>query len=279
MPANESDNGNGIVLREIVAAQLEKFCSPGGELHMDSESATWRAHSITKTDPYSALYSAARVRVHKRLIDEFIASHEEIATDGYAVVTAGPPAVGKSTRLNMEGYDSTWRRIDPDYFKARLIEHDLRTGLVSVPPSLANGSLADGQALMPLELSGLYHRESAVLANKAQYVCMGLRENIIIEGTLSWKDLVEATLDDLKSNDYRRLDVLIVGAPLQVVLEQSLKRWWSARSEGSGLGGRFTPASVIKSMYLNDSDTICAPHAELLDSKATLSGLRSKLIR
>ena len=125
-------------LRAEVAAALEDLCAPGAPLHVDADGATWRLHA-------------------------------GIATDGLAaVVTAGPPAGGKSTRLGELGYGAGWRRIDSDVFKLMLIEHDLHRGNLALPADVADLGLPDRGVVMPLEVSGLYHHESTVLADKAQ---------------------------------------------------------------------------------------------------------------
>lgn len=85
-------------------------------------------------DPYATRYLPSRVRVHRELIEEFLDLSTGVAVEGRAVVvTAGPPAAGKSTRLGRLGYDDTRRRIDPDVFKTMLVEHDLRAGALSTP--------------------------------------------------------------------------------------------------------------------------------------------------
>ena len=77
-------------------------------------------------DPYATRYLPRRVRVHRELIEEFLDLSTEIAVEGRAVVvTAGPPAAGKSTRLGRLGYDDTRRRIDPDVFKTMLVRRKI----------------------------------------------------------------------------------------------------------------------------------------------------------
>lgn len=252
---------------------------PGAALHIAAPMATWRLHAVGGTDPESARYVPSRVRLHHSLIDEFMAGSTEIAADQrVAVVTAGPPAAGKSTRLTQLGFDATWRRIDSDVFKMMLIKHDIQAGVLAFPGEVRNRVLTDGMGVMPLEFSGLYHRESTVVADKALEASMAARENVVIEGTLSWKGLVPQLVDDVLAHDYRQLDVVLVEAPLEDVLEQSLGRWWPDRIRG-GLGGRFTPAATIRDLYRTRLHTVSADNALALARMARTAGIRTQLIR
>lgn len=244
---------------------------------MDADSATWRLHAVGGTDPYVARYLPSRLRVHQTLVEEFLGRHTGIATDGLAAVaTAGPPAVGKSTRLEELGYGVEWRRIDSDDFKLLLIERDLHSGALALPDEVGDLVLADGKGIMPLEISGLYHRESTAIADKAQEICMAARENVVVEGTLSWDGLAPRLVRDLVTHGYESLDVVLVEVPLKTALEQALMRWWPERRKG-GLGGRFTPAATIRGLYRTDTETMCGENARDLVHKAQAAHLDAKL--
>ena len=263
-------------LRDEVAKQLEDLCAPGSALHMDSPNASWRAHVIGTDQPYSDRYRADRLRTHGRLMNAFLARETDVQRNGYAaVVTAGPPAAGKTTRLDAQGYDETWRRIDPDVFKEMLIVDDIASGRFTFP---SEGLLADGMPLMPLELSGLYHRESVVIADRVREICMREHENIVIEGTLAWAGMADELGRSLTEFGYERLDVLLVEVPEEQAVEQALQRWWAGRTQGTEMGGRFTPEAVIRAMYLDATDTICREHAEALFRAGQTSGMISSLI-
>ena len=264
-------------LRAEVAAALEDLCAPGAPLHVDADGATWRLHAVSGTNPYTARYLPSRLRVHQALVEEFLGRHPGIATDGLAaVVTAGPPAGGKSTRLGELGYGAGWRRIDSDVFKLMLIEHDLHRGNLALPADVADLALPDRGVVMPLEVSGLYHYESTVLADKALEICMAARENVIVEGTLSWHGLVPQLVGDLVTHGYETLDVVLVEVPLVTALERALLRWWAERQEG-GLGGRFTPAATIRGLYRTDTVTASAANAQDLVEKARAANLDVRL--
>jgi len=264
-------------LRAAVAAGLEALCAPGAPLNMDAVGATWRRHAVGGTDPHVGRYLPSRLRTHRELIDAFLDVSTRIGVDGLAVVaTAGPPAAGKSTQLTELGYDDTWRRIDPDDFKVLLIEHDLRSGNLAVPDEVADLALADCEGIMPMELSGIYHRESTVVADKVQQICMAARENVVIEGTMSWSGLAPQLVGDLATYGYQRLEVVLVEVPLTIALERSMARWWPDRQVG-GMGGRFTPAAAIRSLYRTETETVCAAHARDLVEMATAASISAAL--
>jgi hypothetical protein len=181
-----------------------------------------RPRAAPRVIKHAARYLPSRLRVHQRLVEDFVGRHTGIATDGLAAVaTSGPPAVGKSTRLGELGYGAEWRRIDSDVFKLMLIEHDLHSGDLAVPDEVGDLVLADGEGIMPLEMSGLYHRESTVIADRAQEICMAARENVIVEGTLSWDGLAPRLVGDLVTHGYESLDVVLVEVPLETALDRA----------------------------------------------------------
>jgi hypothetical protein len=154
-----------------------------------------------------------------------------------AVVAVGPTAGGKSTRLGELGYGAGRRRIDSDVFTLMLIEHDLHRGYLALPADMADLALPDRGAVMPLEVSGLYHYASTVLADKAQEICMAVRQNVIVEGTLSWHGLVPQLVGDLVTHGYETLDVVLVEVPLVTALERALLCWWAERQVGGATRG------------------------------------------
>jgi hypothetical protein len=103
-------------------------------------------------------------------------------------------------------------------------------------------------------------------------------ENIVIEGTLAWAGMADELGRSLTEFGYERLDVLLVEVPEEQAVEQALQRWWAGRTQGTEMGGRFTPEAVIRAMYLDATDTICREHAEALFRAGQTSGMISSLI-
>ncbi|NQW73249.1 MAG: zeta toxin family protein [Actinobacteria bacterium] len=263
-------------MRNEVAATLDVLSAAKGALHVEASSATWRLHALTGTDPYNIRYTPNRLRVHQRIVDRFLSSPDDIAEGSVVVATAGPPGAGKTARLADLGYGLGWRRIDSDTFKRLLIEHDLRTGDLVMPDEVKEFVLADGKGIMPLELASLYHYESTVIADMAKVACLTARENVIIEGTLSWDELPTQIVDDIVTHGYEKLDVVLVEAPRDVVLERALQRWWAGRRAG-GIGGRFTPSATIRNLYTTSTSTVCGRNARDLVKKASAAQIAVEL--
>ncbi|WP_461634623.1 zeta toxin family protein [Glutamicibacter soli] len=181
----------------------------------------------------------------------------EVEKDGLAavVVTAGPPGAGKSTLLDgMDIAGPGWRRIDADDIKVKLLEVAMNDGSFD---QLFARNLSDGYPIMMNELSSLVHRESVFLADRLIERCLESRENVIIEGTLSWSGLPRRYLRDFEQNDYSSVTILDVEVDQATALEQAFNRWATGRHEAiqgaANGGGRFTPREAITSIYGADS--------------------------
>ena len=101
--------------------------------------------------------------------------------------------------------------------------------------------------MMPMELAGLFHVESVVLARRALELCLRNGEDVIIEGTLQWDGLVReySTARQSRLRVACRRDVV---TDVEVALERAKSRSWEGRLSG-GLGGRFTPSQAIRDLY------------------------------
>ncbi|WP_434614739.1 hypothetical protein [Arthrobacter sp. A5] len=63
---------------------------------------------------------------------------------------------------------------------------------------------------MPKEVSSLVHNESVYLADRLTERCLEARDNVVIEGTLSWSGLPSRYFSLLELNDYSRVTLLDV---------------------------------------------------------------------
>lgn len=235
-----------------VASELEMLGAPGEPLSMRGPRAT------------TSLYLDAE-RVHRsvRLAREYLDLQPDVAREGRAaIVTAGPPGAGKSTTLGSSGLGGgSWREVDADKIKELIIRDELLAGTYS---DLLERELSDGKPLMPLELSTLVHRESVAIASQVAAVSLRRGENIVIQGTLGWEGQTTAILKQLRGASYGELTIVDVEASLEVAIKRALDRWWSGRyDDGSALGGRFVPTSVIESLYLNGSSK-CRANATMM---------------
>lgn len=262
-------------LRERVHQQLETLCIAGRALAVGSALDSSRLHSINGD---GKRWQVERARLHAQILDPYRAVPPGGHANGLcALATAGPPAVGKTSAVEAVLGDTTgWRRVDADEFKELLIQNALDSDMLTYKEIMSDVFL-DGLAVMPMELAGLFHVESAVLARRALELCMRNGENVIIEGTLQWDGLVGEYSAALCRSGYEYLTVIDVVTELQVALERAKSRWWQGRL-ANGLGGRFTPPQAIRDLYdRQDGTSRCSDNARKLVEEANQLGLDAKL--
>ncbi|GAA4660070.1 ATP-binding protein [Arthrobacter cryoconiti] len=236
---------NGEVLQHV-HDQLAWMTSEGGSLHRYSPRATQRTDR-----PFDL--SGERLRFQRALLDELLSEGEElIQKEGFAavVVTAGPPGAGKSTHIDEMHLADGWREIDADEIKIRLLKAALIDGRFD---DFLTTNLADGHPIMMNELSSLVHNESVALADLMIKRCLERKENVVIQGTLSWEGLPPRYAQMLALYDYSSVTLLDIEVQQSVALERAFTRWSkgridtiAGRCEG---GGRFTPTEAITSIY------------------------------
>lgn len=200
------------------------------------------------------------------IVEMYLAEQTDVAVGRQflALATAGPPAAEKSSSIERrELAGQGWRVVDADRVKDYLLRDALNQGFYD---DLLDHVLADGHRLMPRELATLVHTESTVIVDAIIERCLGIGENIVLEGTFSWPGLVRRLLADLAEADYQKLTILDVEAPVDITKARALGRWWrgpeTALRGGDDFGGRFTPAFVINALYSEGSvPTVCARNA------------------
>lgn len=230
-------------VQQAVEDQLNSLTAAGAELHRSSARAT------TNLYPRS---DRARHNFHRELIDAYLRAAPNVRQDGKAaLITAGPPGAGKSTsiaRRNLAG--DGWRVIDADRIKVMLLERAVHDGIYK---DLLSRDLADAHPIMANELASLVHSESTDLADRILRRSLSDRENVVVEGTLSWSGLRDRYLEQFASNDYRKITILDVEVDQPTAIRQARLRWWDGRQETiqglSSLGGRFTPREAIDFLY------------------------------
>lgn len=227
-----------------VEQELNDLTAPGGELHRNSPLATYLPGEPITPD---------RVRFQRRLLDDLKDEGEgDIEKNGIAaLITAGPPGAGKSTMVKeMHLAGVGWRRIDADDIKMRLLEAARQDGTFN---AVLSRGLADGYPIMLNELASLVHNESVFLADRFIERCLQARENVVIEGTLSWEGLPPRYARMLELNEYASVTILDVEVDCATALEHAYKRWNEGRIEvingARHGGGRFTPKDAIVSLY------------------------------
>ncbi|WP_440710672.1 zeta toxin family protein [Herbiconiux sp. YIM B11900] len=200
---------------------------------------------------------------------EFLAAQTAVERNGrVAVVTAGPPGGGKTTALQIAGFDATYRNIDPDIIKEHLVRRALKDRIYD---DLLGRTLTDGLPIRPMELSSLVHRESVAISENIAAVSLRAGENVILQGSLAWEEQPARLLTQLKENEYGVLTILDVEAELATVLERAMHRWWLGRNDSSDpLGGRFVPRHLIEGLFLPSGGTKCRANAEVMLALSTI---------
>lgn len=240
-------------LRGAVAAQLIAMSAPGNLLHTNADHNT----DIRYTGEIT------RSKFRKRVIGEYL-DRQTPSRGGYsAIVTAGAPGAGKSTALREYGADlAGFRVLDPDIVKDYLIEQALRDGIYD---DILSHCLDDGSTVAPRELAALVHHESTRLIDQIRRICITQRENIVVEGTLSWKGLPPKLVTEFTEGEYESVEVIAIEADRGTCHEQALSRWWSGRRQwvdgADSLGGRFTPPAAIDICYTDNESSLCTEHA------------------
>lgn len=254
-------------LRAQVAGQLTALSTPGAPLHHDSDQSTARLY------PRGDI---GRARFQKDTIDWYLSQENPRLGGRTAIVTAGPPGAGKSALLKARIADlDEYRIIDADIIKDHLIRQAIADGIYD--RLLAMAPFADGHGLAPRELSALVHVESVRLAEAIRQTCTGLKENVVIEGTLTWHLQGPNIFRELADNDYFDVEVYGIDIEQEEARESALYRWWKLRLEWAKgqdpLGGRFTPADAINMCYpAPDAESVCTTNAKNFINTAIQTG-------
>lgn len=243
--------------QDAVAAKLESWCQPGRPLDSRGPNAS---NNLFARD-------SRRRATLKEIREQYLARQSDVDHDkSCAVVTAGPPAAGKSTAVATLG--PGYRIVDPDIIKDLLLRRALGDGTYD---PLLEIDLPDGHPVHPRELAGLVHVESTMIANDVVTVALDRHENVVVEGTLGWWAHAKRLLESFDSHGYAKLSILSYDVPEDVAQQRALTRWWADRpSYADGLGGRFVAARVISDLYTKTIDkSDCADNArDLFDLAA-----------
>lgn len=201
-----------------------------------------------------------------RTAKAYMSLQGDVSVGGHAVVvTAGPPGAGKTEArgtMALSGY----RVIDPDVAKDLLLRDAEAHGLLAYRNSHL---LPDGRPVGVRELAAHIHAISTRTTDLVRQLALAAGENVVIDGTLSWRPIIDVYIDELFSAGYEDLEVVDVEAPVDVALERARTRWWTGRQDDLELGGRFVPDQVIESFYADHTwQSSCAANALILAERA-----------
>lgn len=232
-------------LRDRVARELHGLLRKAGLDNPWSDrtdaSTRWRYSD-------GVLYEAARLRLHRRLVEQQRATPAP-ATGGHlaVVITAGAPGSGKSSAIAADARLTAFRNIDADDFKDPLLLDAEATGLLT---AWTDVTLADGRPVALRELSGFVHAESTAVADAMRQACFADGENVVIHGTLASVQYLDELLAELDEYGYEDIVIYDVEISADQAIEQALARWWASRTNDTDrLGGRFVPPSAIRDYY------------------------------
>lgn len=217
----------------------------------------------------------------EQVAHEYRAQRVDAPTHGRAaIITAGVPGAGKSFHLNAIGV-ADYRNIDPDEIKDMLLARLEEAGLLNVRH---NHLLADDSPVSPGELARWVHAASTDAADRVRTASLLMRENFVMQGTLSWHELPTSHVDELARSDYERLTILDIEVPLSTAIEQSKVRWWDGRRSETAkynvqLGGRFISEAAIGDHFVGPGTVSkCAANARALYGNANGAGIESEIL-
>jgi dephospho-CoA kinase len=236
--------------RDDVHSALTQLFSPGGAL--ETPPSELAVH-------FDDLAIARTAKAYMRLQDD-------VSTGGHAVVvTAGPPGAGKSEARETMALQR-YRVIDPDVAKDLLLRDADANGLLAYRHTHV---LPDGKPVGIRELAAHIHSASSRTTDVVRRLALSAGENVVLDGTLSWRPLIDVYINELFSAGYEDLEVVNVEAPLHVATERARTRWWHGRQRDLDLGGRFVAEKVIQGYYENHSwQSSCAANALILAERA-----------
>ncbi len=112
-------------------------------------------------------------------------------------------------------------------------------------------------ALLLPELGALVHAESVLIAGRILGGCLKVGENVVVCGTLSWRQHALDLLTLIEDSGYESLEILDIEASKKVVEKRALERWWKGRQAFQNgtdpMGERYIPLALIDQMFPSGS--------------------------
>lgn len=196
--------------------------------HLD----TWRVHRP------NGRWTAERAAQQRALVDQVWARKaRRVPSEHHAIMTGGLMGAGKTTVLNgpAEVDMSQYLTVSADDMKEEMI----RRGMIP--------SIPGHPELSPMELSALFHLESAFLADMLLERAVTAGKNVIIDASMGDKQAPVTRVRRLREAGYQ-VDAIFVDIPVDMSLERAAARYRYGMREwaqGRGPGGRTIPPALI----------------------------------
>ncbi len=255
MPTADEIEARRVYLASLSTRDADSPLQPDTP-HASVNNRRWFRHIDGKLTP-----TLRRARLHEQILEQWRESNPNVAAERMAIIMAGPPGAGKSSTQDQlfDGLDrSQWRELDADVFKRDLLKAAVADGTLQelLPPHL-RARPGEASRFYPLELSALVHRESTdFLFDAAMRESVARGENLMIDGTLSWKAHAERLVGDLSRAGYT-IRVVDVEAPQEVAADRIVHRWRLGLQGAlehpadptAQLGGRWVPATAVAGLF------------------------------
>ncbi|RVW04424.1 hypothetical protein EF834_04895 [Rhodococcus spongiicola] len=279
--------------QELLAALSE----PGGPLQADSPHATIRNPRYYQKDQKvggAAVPLPERRALHLEIRAAWRAEYPNVRTEQSSVLLAGPPGAGKSSIIRNSIFadrdPSHWRLLDADVFKDALLSAEVEAGTWQemLPPEYRTVP-PEKPLFHPNELSALVRHESTDLFEQVFYEAIDNGDNLILDGTLAWKEWAVDLVSGLNESGYR-IQIVDVEAPQDVAVERIVSRWRKGYLEAmatSGqdipMGGRWIPRSAVDRLFTetreSDNLPLCGSHRPRDRCPGTSSGGSAACVR
>ncbi len=187
------------------------------------------------TNERRTVWASDRVALQEQVVNDLYAESSAVPCDGKAILVGGLPGSGKTTvlRERAEVDLSCYLMVNPDNIKEVMARR---------------GMIPDIKGLTPMEVSGLAHEESSLLAKRLAFRAYADGKNVIWDITLSSTESARSRIRDLRAAGYSEIEGVFVDIPIEVSIRRADARHREGHEmyvAGSGLGGRLvTPESV-----------------------------------
>jgi hypothetical protein len=202
-----------------------------------------------------------RADLHEQILEQWVSSNPHVARERSAILKAGPPGAGKSSanaQLFHGRDEDRWRDLDADVFKRYLLEAAVADGtLQQLLPEDYRAQPGQDSLFYPFELSALVHRESTdYLFNPAFEDAVERGDNLVVDGTLAWKEHADRLVAKLSNAGYT-IQVVDVEATKDVAAARIVQRWRLGYLEAlnkptdpeAKLGGRWVPPTALDPLF------------------------------